>query len=803
MIDPGRTCLLLGILMSGTAFTAYAQTQSDSQAPDEAQASDTPAATSEADRRLNAITVTARKREESITDVPVAVNAFDQSQIEDNAITTIEDVSAFTPGLVSGTVTGETGGNLFLRGIGSGQLSALLEQSVSINIDGVQTGGQMMYAGMLDLGQIEVLRGPQALFFGKNSPGGVISIKTAKPTNEFEASVKLGHEIEANETYGEFVVSGPITNDLGGRFMGHYSKMDGWLDIKSAKVDAGPLSAYGFTNETGPMREEYALRGTLEYDPAGRFDVTASYTFSSLESDDGYALNAQIIACPTGARQAFLPQYAAIEDCKPNDTIVTGNITQDILDNAPLLRNRPSGFTDDELALGVVTVNYDLTDALQLTSVTGYYYADINMGTNYALQPAPLLASATGLETTQYSEELRLTSDFDGRFNFVLGGYYEVADSLAYINPNAPLAGLAATETTDQDKTAKSLFGQALIDITDQLEVSAGLRYSDEEKDGVYRSTLVPGVVGKPKYSSDNTSPEIVLTYKPTQDLTIYGGYKEGFKSGGIDAAFQAPTNFLASGGTAPASYEAETASGFEGGIKAVLLDGTLNVNLAAFDYTYENIQLSFLDTSTLSVRVVNAAEASTRGLEADFQWAVRGIDGLTVRGAGAYLDAQYEDYLSDCYNGQSIANGCNLDPNPATGAFRKQDLSGVRMARAPEFSGTLGFTYEWPVFGNYTASFSPNLEYSSEYQTNLENSPYGVQDAYTRLNATLRVFSDVDGWNFAVKGRNLTEEYIITRASTDTLYPTVSGTAAEVPVDYFGSVGRGREVYFEVKKTF
>jgi iron complex outermembrane receptor protein len=182
-----------------------------------------------------------------------------------------------------------------------------------------------------------------------------------------------------------------------------------------------------------------------------------------------------------------------------------------------------------------------------------------------------------------------------------------------------------------------------------------------------------------------------------------------------------------------------------------------------------------------------------------DFQWSTP-VDGLVVRGAAAYLDAEYTDYVADCYNGQSIANGCSLTPN-ATGAFTKQNLNGKPMSRAPEFVATLGVDYTWPAFADWQATVSTVTEFSDEYQTHFENSPYGIQDSYVRANATIQLKNDA--WQLALIGRNLSDEYVVSRSASDTMAPKRSGGAAELPVDLFGSVSRGREVLFQVTRKF
>lgn len=757
---------------------------------------------------LEEVVVTARKREETAQDIPVAVSAFSEDFIKANAVTDIEGISMFTPGLVTGKGTGETGGNLFMRGIGSGQHSALLEQSVSVNVDGAQAGGQLMFASMLDLERIEVLKGPQALFYGKNSPGGVISIVTAGPTDYFEASIKGGYEFDAKQRYGQAVISGPLFDRVKGRLMAYYSEQDGYLDIKS--VDGGPMNAVAFSNKEGPKRDETVLRGSLVFDVNDRLSIDTRVTYSGVESEEGFAMFSQITACPTGQRQAFHPIYAAIEDCKPNDTIVTGNIADWALDASPSWLRSPTGFTDNEIYLATVNVTYDLTDELSLTSLTSYYGVKLDQASNYTLQPASVLNSSTGLDSDRFSQEFRLFSSYAGPVNFAAGAYFEKEEAMAYTNVNVG-GGLLGTEITDQDKDAYSIFAQVIWDVTDKLTLEAGARYSDEKKESAFESTMFAGVPGsKPKYEADNISPEVTLTYFVNDDVMIYGSYREGFKSGGIDTAFGAPTRWLAANDPS-VIYDEETVEGFEGGLKATWLDGTLQTNFAIFDYTYDDMQLSILDTQTLSVNVFNAAKSKTRGMEFDFLWSVPRVEGLTLQGAIAYLDAKFKDYEGTCYNGQSIANGCNLalldklddNGNVIGQYYSRQDRSGERMTLAPKWTGSLGFIYERPIVGGWWMSLAGTLEYSDEYQADAEGSPWGMQDSYTRTHASLRLFSDDGLWEFALIGRNLGNEYVVSRASPDTMEGTLYGTDTEHLVDMFGTVSRGREVFLEVTRNF
>lgn len=171
--------------------------------------------------QLEEVLVTARKREESILQVPVVATALTHDQLAAFATSSLYAVADRVPGLLFGSGTGSFGAQVSLRGVGTATLNATIDQSVSLNIDGMQmTQGLAYKLGQFDMAQVEVLRGPQALYYGKSSPGGVISIHTANPTDEFEVIASGGYEFEANTTRGELILSGPVSDTLGLRLRG-------------------------------------------------------------------------------------------------------------------------------------------------------------------------------------------------------------------------------------------------------------------------------------------------------------------------------------------------------------------------------------------------------------------------------------------------------------------------------------------------------------------------------------------------------------------------------------------------------
>ncbi len=248
------------VATSGLALASMAQAQD--------AASIAPAAEEAAPNRgLEEIVVTARRSSERLINVPVAVTALSAAVIERAHVTDLTQVAQMTPNLVIASASSGSGGSISIRGVGTSFLDPGLEQSVGLNSDGVSIGrGHFLNAAQFDLKQIEVLKGPQALFFGKNSPAGVISITSADPTAELSAMGRVGYEFEAKERYVEAYVAGPISDTLGFRVAAKYNKLDGWI---KNRVLPGPNPAFPGFNipgpafKTGPSSETIVSRVTL------------------------------------------------------------------------------------------------------------------------------------------------------------------------------------------------------------------------------------------------------------------------------------------------------------------------------------------------------------------------------------------------------------------------------------------------------------------------------------------------------------------------------------------------------------
>jgi iron complex outermembrane receptor protein len=755
--------------------------------------------------------------------VPVSVTVLGAAQLKALAVDSLQDLRAVTPGISVGEVSGGVGGTVALRGVGTTAGSnPTFEQTVAVNIDGVQLSrGGAVRVGQIDMEKIEVLRGPQALFFGKNSPAGVISITTADPTSTLESEVRGGYEFNARERQLEATISGPLTDTLGARLVVYGADMDGWrdniADTAAAAANAiRPGSVTGSTNR-GPRQKFFFTRGTLKWRPTDSFDARLKLSYAD-NKGIGYnqAGGFQRISCPNGAPQ-LAPQSTAlnggvanpalatalsVDNCRADATYANGNI------NPAFLVGSPEGFTDPDGAgnysqqLYSLEMNYRPKDWLTLTSVTGWAKNEDFRADTYAVAPSDSVAANdftgnTGY--TQFTEEARLATALSGPVNFLVGAFYENSELETYTRN--VLAG-APLFLHNIDGKTQSVFGQAIWNITGTLELAGGLRWSKETKDFAVSRDGVPQPVAPAAADFKNTSPEVTLTWRPTSRLTLYGAYKQGFKSGGFaaatntGAAFTTPLNAL---------YLPESAEGFEGGVKALLFDGALRINTAAYDYDYTNLQVNSLDNSSgvPVIRVNNAGAATVKGVESDFTLRLAATPGLTIRGAANYNDAKYTDFLATCYIGQTVADGCNLLLNPTTGRYTGQQLAGRRLVNAPEWTGSLGaaYTSKTPVEG---VEWGMNVDglYKSQYNPHPELHPNAQQDGVVFLNAGVRVFRGDHRWELALIGRNLTEKYRVDVASNVPQTGIATRTGSTLTgglADLSGNVNRGREVTLQL----
>lgn len=730
--------------------------------------------------------------------VPVTSSVFSAQTLDQFAISDVRGIADKTPGLNFSTGPLASGVLVSMRGIGSGTNNPAIDQSVALVADGVQmTQGLAFKAATFDMAQVEVLKGPQALFFGKAAPAGVISIRTADPGDENELIVRTGYEFEAEEKLGELIVSGPATDTLGLRLAAQFSDMEGFFENESgvaAHPLFGSLGAIPVTNEDFPNQETLLLRGTSVWNPTDNFSARLKLNYSDVDTQ-GSGGEPQLVSCPEGT-DSFMGTLAGAltgtpplefiggQDCKADDKSNFSYMDPAVFAG---VYNGGAPFSQMDQYFGSLELNYEMDNDLTLTSVTGYYDVEFkslfngsitnNIGSPFAIQGA--------MERDDFTQELRLTSDYAGTVNFMVGAFYQDGhtDYLSHLpanktwntlipyltrrgqTPRLLPPALALAQSQIEAETI-SLFGQVLWNITDALELGVGTRWTDEERSQdvlnrlptVFGGVPVEVALDTPEISSDNWSPEISLTYTLTDELTVYGNLKQAYKSGSFDAAGDVVTR-------KDFSFADERVRGGELGVKSRWLDDTLAFNAASYFYEYDDLQVEqrVFDPANgvAGIRTTNAASAEIYGVDLDVSYAPPAIDGLTVFAAVNWNKAEYEEFDSaQCWKGQTAGEGCTIDTD-GNGIGDAQDLAGAPLLRAPDWMANLGFDYDMPVFTDMTLRIGSNTTYSDSYSASSTNFRDAYQDSYVKTSASIGLIAAEDRWKVELIGDNLTDEYV------------------------------------------
>ncbi len=778
------------------------------------------------------IVVTARQRGERLMDVPVVLTAISSESLAKGNITTLEGMASLTPTLIVSNYKFNGGGSLAIRGISSPANQLGFEQAVSVAVDGIQSSnGQIAQLGFFDLAQVEVLKGPQALFFGKNNTAGVISITTAGPTDSFEASLKTGYEFVAREFTTEGVLSGPVTDTLGVRLAVRYRDMEGWLK-NTASASANPFyqPATGAPASVGLLtgrssdrlgEKEILGRLTVAYEPSRDFKAVARVAMNHGTDNNAGGTSQNIGPCADGFPRVYGNiDYSA--DCKADNRATVGNIPAAIAATFPRKINAdgsPSGELNAILAS--LSLDWNL-GAFAIASRTAYSKLRYELFTGGDQTAFSQFAVYEDQSQRDISQEIRLSSQFDGSLNFVAGGFYQNTKRYVYAdvklndghyNAAVNRYDLFNSETFNPGETF-SLFGQAIWKVVPELELAAGVRWTKEKKR--YRKynlygfgsfdtsqTMFPGEtelgVMTGKFRDENVSPEVTLTWHPNSDHTIFAAYRSGFKSGGFGLTNPLQKTSTISGN----DFGSETAKGFEIGARGEYLNRRLNVSVAAFAYDFSDLQVNIYDPTRVAYSINNAGKVRQRGAEMDFNFRV--TPAFTLNGALTYVSNKFKDFVGQCYS-YSFPTGTTRDtavPPPncsfvnSTSLTLQQDFNNRTPARSPNWSGNAGFDYVVPV-GDLDLTLSGNATYSGAYfaADTLVDASY--QKAYWTLNASATLAKE-DQWKISLIGRNLSNEYPVLYAVDRSGGTGVPGAIGEQR----GVIGRGRQVALQMQVNF
>ncbi len=767
----------------------------------------------------NDIVVTARQRNETLQDVPVAVTSISGDTLEKYNVTNIDKLESRIPSLTVQQGGSNGGASLSLRGVGTANLSPSFQSAVALDFDGVQIGQlRILQSGFFDMEQVDVLKGPQSLYFGKSASAGVLTLRSAGPTKDFQIKAKVGYETEENGKFVETSVSGPISDTLGFRLAGRYSK------IKELVINDAPFAKKPFRGS-----EDLYLRGVLTWNPADNFtsDLRVNYIDSKR---DGANLYQDIDCGPNGIADRI--QGPGPLTFASGNSCITGDGRYNYSDIAPqLVANLPAGFTknrvqpfnETKIWLGRLRNDVDLTDNFSLTSITGYYQLKTAELDSYAYGgfiPAsgstPGVSFGTSLSyakyrTSQFSQEVRANIKELGPLDLTFGAFYERrvddVNTLIYaanigILAADPITGFTSDvlklQNTKSD--AYSVFASAIVDISDNLELAGGVRYTKENKLSRFsvpqvHAFLAASPFGVPvgyntgpiRFSDDNYSPEVSLTYKLNPDVNIYAAYKTGYKSGGIDSAVLPTTPFVAAaaaGNFNSIRFGSETSKGFEFGLKSQLLDRRLTFNVAAFQYKFDNIQIIQFNPAIINFVTLNATQITTKGVDLDVTWRTP-LEGLTLTSAVNYLDAKYtKDFCPTVFNPATTRN----DSRNCSLGVAGTNLIGRSTRVAPKFTGNFGANIDAPI-GGMKLSVNGNARFSSSYFIGDTNLRDPKQPSYWSFDTGVSLADANDKWTLSLSAVNLTDKLYLT-----SLTPKPGQVAGGD--DQIFSYNRGRQIF-------
>lgn len=735
---------------------------------------------------LDEIVVTAQKRAQKQEDVPISISTISGDKLAESGITSAQGLSDYVPSF-NMTQTG-IGTNIAIRGISSG-VNQGFEQSTAMFVDGIHYGrAQLARAPFLDIERIEVLRGPQSILFGKNSTAGAISIITAKPGDKLEGSFTALYEPEYGERDARLVLSGPISDTVGGRMAIMSRRYDGAIENSTLDRDEAE-------------EKDRAIRATIEWKPTDTWDVTLKLEDGSFDSTgrDIEVIKPVFALNPDGTVVDKAVPYAHVLETL---TASTGN--QFHLNTAEDgIRQSNGDYSFNDTSNVTLTADHDIGD-LTLTSVTGYNSYSYEELCDCDFTGAPGFNILSNENYRQTSQEIRLASPEKQTVSWLGGLFYQgsklkfhdevtapansyIATALSASTSLGPtlgglLRGASTQRNFDQDSDLYAAFLQATWNFTDSTRLLLGGRYSEETKEANRHQyhvkadgTILPQGTTTDSYNivwsqfkvdphtvsgdrdESKFTPQIIAQHDLNKSDRIYASYTTGFKSGGYDVRSNSAPNAL--GGVYPTpdtngtwEFEDEKVKNFEVGGKFLLANGAVELNIAAFRSVFTNMQTSQFDGG-LSFVVTNAGEAVVQGLEVDGRWAI--TDGLLMRGGASYLDFEYTKFE----NGQ-----CPFGVTPNAAGFC--DQTGKRREFVPEFQGNIGWDYTVELPRSLGLVSTLDVIYSDKYLTTPSLDKNMEQDAFFKINARIALSAEDKAWELALIGSNLTDESIITYAN-------------------------------------
>ena len=739
---------------------------------------------------MEEVVVTARKREEGLQETPIAVSAFSGDSLQARGIQRVDQIANIVPNMSFDNInTNGGGGNsaaIFLRGVGQRDFIPSADPGVGLYVDGVyyaRSVGSVL--DLIDIERIEVLRGPQGTLFGRNTTGGAISITTKKPTEEFEgmARVRVGTDsrldflgrvsgglsenLFASATVGRFTQDGFIVNPINGLDTGddNTTAVRGALRwIASDDVEININADYSRDRENGQAR-------VISRDPSRAINFippngNPGNTGNGPTQHNFFLGNNGAVAATFPFPLINIPSLRQFNSCNaaaPVPGLVEGTDPGCVnANNVALGQNTGTDptFSDHDIWGVSATIDWSLSDSLELKSITAYRDVDSSFAHDGDNTPYFLSWVRDEIyEQSQFSQEIQLLgSAFNDRLQWIVGGFYFTEDGNNFNPVDFAAVDIESGGRFDHESIAG--FVQGTFDVTEQLHVTLGVRYTEDTKDFIVdpgiqtaRPILAPpapsmGVVlidpGTTTLEASDTTPMLNVSYDFSDGLMVYGTYSEGFKSGGVQQR-----NAGRFGPNAP-TYDPEYVESFEIGFKYRSEDGSFVLNGAAFMADYEDIQLETLAPEGIAPQLDNAGTGEIEGIELESRWSP--ADTWFFEASFGYLDAVITE----------------ADPSVTNSGG---PAAGDQLPQVPEISASLSAIKEFGLGDMGMMSARVDYSYRDKVYFDPANDPFSVMPSYGLLNASVAWNSADDRYGLTLHAMNITDERII-------LYTEASGSS-------------------------
>jgi len=717
------------------------------------------AADGQADETVSAldevITVTARKREESLQDTPISITAFSDRALEARGIQSTEGLAQLTPNLTLQNNPSFSGASnsasIYIRGVGQQDFVPTVEPGVGVYVDGVYVARSVgAILDLVDFERVEVLRGPQGTLFGRNTIGGAISITTKAPGDTLTASASATYgtdnlvvlkgtanlpfsdKVALRVSAGYFSQDGYVKRTFDGKKLGNSDRFAGRAALRLKPSDTWTVD-FGLdgttARENGPAMSLIGINFGKTTDPATPPFADISNIIANVGAGNGP------VPCATPAA----PLNLAVPGCYDN-RYVLGPDT-----NAG---TAPSYSNSDIWGVSMIH-SIELADTLDLKSITAYRRLTGSFARDGDGSPVTIAQFYDRLKQKQFSQELQLLGkNFDGRLEWILGGYYFKESG---VNINRLLFTISEFQSGGAFRNESfAAFGQGTFAITDQLKLTAGLRWTHDRKafhpdqyiiqnlaaflGAPFNSPIfAPGTRVLPdveaKVSFSEFTPMVNLAFQPTKELMTYLTWSRGFKSGGFSQRVFPPiipgvTTPITDPVAAIPSFAPEKVDVYEAGIKFQSSDRLVTLNLAGYYTDYSDLQVQVFTSVAPVFR--NAASARVKGFEAEGQ--LRPMRGLLLEGSLGLTDASYKGI-----------DQATTFINP-----------GNAFERVSKWTASAGLTYEMELPGGSNLRPHVDWSYRGKFYNNTFNTPQIAQPGYHLFNASL-------GWTTANERYSLT----------------------------------------------